>query len=107
MLKTWIHRIKPGYEGRLHEWFEQLTARANEVRESYGGSGVRAEQAFILEGVTGSLLIYVAEVDDTGHAERTFDASTLSIDIEHRRMMEDCLDGEIDATLTLAYNMSG
>jgi hypothetical protein len=104
MLQTWIHRIKPGYEGRLHEWFEQLTARANEVRESYGNSGVRAERAYILPGVSGSLLIYVAEVDDAGHASRAFDASSLSIDIEHRRMMEECVEGGVD--VAPAYNMS-
>jgi hypothetical protein len=104
MLQTWIHRIKPGYEGRLHEWFEQLYARATEVQESYSSSGVRAEQAFILPGVSGGLLVYVSESADPGHAARAFDQSALAIDIEHRRVMEECLEGGID--VTPAYTMS-
>ena len=104
MLQTWIHRIKPGYEGRLHEWFEQLHARANEVRDSYNTSGVRAEQAFILSGVTGSLLVYVTESEDASHAARTFDASGHAIDLEHRRVMEECLEGGLD--VTPVYNFS-
>src|SRR5687768_7144996 len=104
MIQTWIHRIKPGYEGRLHEWFEQLSARAHEVHESYGTSGVRAEQAFILPGTTGSLLIYVAEAEDSGHASRSFEASNLPVDLEHRRIMEECLEGGVD--VAPAYNMS-
>ena len=104
MLQTWIHRIKPGYEGRLHEWFAQLHARANEVQESFSSSGVRAEQAFILPGVSGGLLVYVSEAGDTGHAARTFDASTLAIDTEHRRVMEECLEGGLD--VIPVYQMS-
>jgi hypothetical protein len=104
MLQTWIHRIKPGYEGRLREWFEQLHAREQEVRESFGGAGVRAEQAFILPGVEGGLLIYVSETDNAGHASRTFDESTLAIDVEHRRVMEECLEGGLD--VVPAYQMS-
>lgn len=104
MLQTWIHRIKPGYEGRLREWFEQLYSREHEVRESYSTSGVRAEQAFILSGVTGSLLVYVTESDNAGNAARAFDESTHAIDTEHRRVMEECLEGGVD--VVAAYNMS-
>lgn len=104
MLQTWIHRIKPGYEGRLHEWFEQLHARVDEVHESFNSSGVRAEQAFILPGVSGGILVYVSEMGDAHHAARTFDASTLAIDIEHRRVMEECLEGGLE--VTPAYQMS-
>ncbi len=96
MLQTWVHRIKPGYEGRLHEWFEQLNARAGEVRESFAATGVRAERAFILNGTSGSLLIYVSESHDADAAVRGFDASALAIDIEHRRVMEECLEGSVD-----------
>jgi hypothetical protein len=101
MLQTWVHRIKPGYEGRLHEWFEQLHARAGEVRESFSTSGVRAEQAFILPG---GVLVYVSEVADAGHAARAFDESSLAIDVEHRRVMEECIEGGVD--VTPAYDMT-
>lgn len=92
MLQTWIHRIKPGKEQRLRDWLAEMNSRSNEVRESFAAAGVRAEQAFVLSGVTGSLFIYVSEAADQGHAARTYAASTLPIDLEHRQVMEECIE---------------
>jgi hypothetical protein len=96
VLRVWIHRIKPGYETRLQDWLHQLNARASEVRESFAAGGVRAEQAFILQGVTGSLLVYASEAEDRDRAAAAFEASTLAIDDEHRRVMAECLETPID-----------
>jgi hypothetical protein len=96
MLQTWIHRIKPGFEGRLHEWFEQLAARQDELRESHLLAGVRAERAFIISTGDGPLLVYVNEVADAAAAERVFNSSMLAIDIEHKRVMDECIDSSVD-----------
>jgi Family of unknown function (DUF6176) len=105
MLQTWIHRIKPEKEQRLREWLAELNSRTNEVRDSFSAAGVRAEQAFVLSGVTGALLVYVSEAADHAHAARVFAGSQLSIDVEHRQVMDEC----IEHTLTEApvYDVVG
>jgi hypothetical protein len=92
MLQTWIHRIKPGKEARLRDWLAELNFRADEVRQSFSAAGVRAEQAFVLPGETGGLLIYVSEAADPVHAARVFAASGLAIDLEHRETMLECIE---------------
>jgi len=93
MLQTWIHRIKPGKEDRIREWLTEMnTTRANEVRDSFAAAGVRAEQAFVISGVTGALLIYVSEAADQAHAARVYAASTLAVDTEHRQVMDECIE---------------
>jgi hypothetical protein len=105
MLRIWIHRIKSGKEPRLREWLAELNSRAEEVRESFAAAGVRAEQALVLSGVTGSLLVYVSEAADQEHATRVFDTSSLAVDTEHRRVMDECIEETL--TETPIYNVSG
>jgi hypothetical protein len=104
MLRTWIHRIKPGKEARLRDWFAELSSRSDEVRKSLAAAGVRAEQAFVLSGVTGALLVYVSEADNHAYAEQVYDRSTLAIDADHRRVMEECVADTL--TDTAVYDMS-
>jgi len=105
MLQTYIHRIKPGAEQRLRAWLEQLNARAEEVRESFAEGGIRAEQAFVIPGETGPLLIYVTEAEDQGRAALAFAGSSHRIDVEHRREMEACIESTLNEAP--AYDVSG
>lgn len=98
MLRTWVHRIKPGREDQLRNWLATLNSRSDEVRDSLHASGVRAEQAFILSGLTGSLLVYVSDAADQHHAERLFDDSSRPIDVEHRAMMAECIAETLNTT---------
>lgn len=96
MLRTWIHRIKPGKEAELRNWFATLNARADEVRDSLRAGGIRAEQAFVLSGLSGSLLVYVSDAADQAHAELQFNDSSRPIDAEHRAVMEACIADSLD-----------
>lgn len=98
MLQTWIHRVRPGMEARLQDWLSELTWRAEEVRESLRASGIRAEQAFMVPGDGGSLLVYVSEADDQVFAAQVFASSSLPIDEQHRQVMREC----VEETLNLA-----
>jgi len=91
MLRTWIHRIKPDQESRLRDWLAELNARAGEVRESLARAGIRAEQAFVVSTDSGPLLVYVSDAEDQRHAARVFAESPLAIDVEHRRVLEECI----------------
>lgn len=72
---------------RLREWMQQLSDRADEVRETFAREGVRHEQAHLLEISGAMLLIDAVESEDIDEAIRVFEASALPIDREHRETM--------------------
>jgi hypothetical protein len=95
MLRMSIRRIKPGKEARLREWLAELNRRADEVRATFVDETVRAEQALIIEGPEGALLVSAEEAEDFEHGARAFAASRHAIDLEHRTVMRECLGESI------------
>ena len=91
MLRVAIKPIRPDKEGRLREWLAELNSRADEVRQTFREESVRAEQAFIVAGAAGPLLVYVMEAEDFERGSRAFAGSRRAIDIEHREVMRECL----------------
>ena len=91
MLRLAFSRIKPGKEERLRAWLSELLERQDEVRETFVQETVRHEQAFIIEGREGPLLIYAMEAEDHEKGHRAFRASTLAIDLEHKEVMKEVL----------------
>lgn len=98
MLRTWIHRIKPDQELRLRGWLAELSARTGEVRESLVAAGIRAEQACVVSTESGPLLVYVSDAEDQRHAAQVFAQSRLAIDVEHQRVLADCIEETLDET---------
>lgn len=113
MLRVAIRHIRPEKEGRLRAWLSELNSRADEVRETFRDETVRAEQAYIVPGVSGSILVYVMEAEDLAQAATTVAASTHEIDAEHRAIMRECLADSLqlsplyDVALTTAKHDSG
>ena len=91
MLRVAIRRIRPEKEPRLRAWLAELNSRAEEVRETFCDETVRAEQAYILPGDTGPLLVYVMEAEDFERGSKAFATSQHKIDAEHRQVMGECL----------------
>lgn len=91
MLRVWISRIRPDKESRLRAWLAELGARADEVRATFLDETVRAEQAFIIAGDTGPLLIYVIEAEDPERGSQAFANSRHKVDAEHKAVMRECL----------------
>jgi len=91
MLRVTIQRIRPEKERRLRDWLAELNSRADEVRETFRNETVRAEQAYIVPGEGGPLLVYVTEAEDFDQGSKTFAASRHRIDAEHREVMRECL----------------
>lgn len=91
MLMVSIRRIWPDKEDRLRAWLEELNLRADEVRETFRDETVRAEQAYIVPGAAGPLLIYIMEVEDSERGAKAYAESTHKIDAEHRAIMKECL----------------
>jgi hypothetical protein len=95
MLRVAIERIHPDKEHRLRAWLVELNSRAAEVRATFRDETVRAEQAFIVEGREGPLLIYVIEADDLARGAKAFAESTRPIDAEQKAVMRECLAGSL------------
>ena len=91
MLRVWISRVRPEKEPRLRAWLAELGARSDEVRATFLDETVRAEQAYIIAGDTGPLLIYVIEAEDPGRGAQAYANSRHKIDAEHKAVMRECL----------------
>ena len=91
MLRVSIKRIRPEKEARLRAWLAELGSRADEVRATFRDETVRAEQAYIIAGATGPLLVYVMEAVSFERGSKAFAESQHRIDAEHRDVMRECL----------------
>ena len=91
MLRVTFTKIRPGKEERLRAWLSEVMERQDEVRETFVKETVRHEQAFIVEGREGPILIYAIEAEDHEVGGRAYRASTLPIDLEHRAIMDEVL----------------
>ena len=104
MLRVSFRAIKPGKEARLRAWLAELNDRADEVRATFRDETVRAEQAFIVAGADGPMLIYVMEAEDFQQGTVAFTSSEHPIDAEHRAVMKECIGPALD--VRPLYNVS-
>ena len=104
MLLINCHRVKSDQVERLRAWLLELNERVDEVRQTFVQETVRHEQGIILQGAEGPILIYAIEAEDLEAGRQAYEASTLPIDFEHRRIMDAVLDGPAD--VERIYDMS-
>lgn len=83
--------------GRLRAWMSELNRRGDEVRETFRQETVRHERAWLLRGADAPILVYAIEAEDLELGHRVVRESPLPIDIEHRRVMAEVLEGPADA----------
>ena len=95
MLSLQFRKIKPEREGQLRAWLAELNARAEEVRDTFRDEGVQHEQGYILPTSEGPVLVWAAQLNDPDEASRVFAKSSHPIDIEHDRVLRECLDGRL------------
>ena len=107
MLNVRISEVKPGSEARLRSWLRELDARHAEVRETFRQETVRHEQAYLIEGARGLLLVYVSEAEDHDRARDAFEASTLPIDAEHAAVTGSVLARHLDVSPVFDCTASG
>lgn len=97
MLHVRFAHLLPGKEARMREWLSELGRRRDEVVETLVQEGARHEQAFIIDGREGPLLVYAMESADPVAASQAYRASTLKIDQEHRAVLLECLGERLQA----------
>jgi len=96
MLRVSFRAIRPGKEARLRSWLAELNDRADEVRATFKDETVRAEQAFIVDGSDGPMLVYVMEAEDFEQGNAAFKDSQHPIDAEHRAVFKECVGPALD-----------
>lgn len=84
-----FHKVPPEKADRLRSWMNELERRRDEVVETFKQETVRHEQAYLLKGNDSLILVYVIEVQDPGLGRKAFRKSTLPIDLEHKRVMDE------------------
>ena len=106
MLRVRMVRVHADRVVDFRAWFRELASRRSEVLETFEQEGTRAESVHLVRSADGPLLVYVMDVDDPERARRAFQASTLQIDVEHKRAMKACCDGPYEAELLFECSTS-
>jgi hypothetical protein len=106
MLRISIRQVRADQVDRLRAWLAEVNQRQDEVRETYRQEGVHHEQAYLLEGKDGPVLIYAIEMDDPLQARLAFQNSQLPIDHEHAAVMREVLAGRVAAELLYECRLS-
>jgi hypothetical protein len=96
VLSVNVVRVKPSEVETLRAWMAEAKERSEEVLETFRNEGVLAEQFHLLETSDGPLMIVGLVVEDADVASAAFAASELPIDLEHRAVMEQVLDGRVE-----------
>lgn len=99
MLYTRFFRVRPEQADRLRAWFREVDDRKDEALASYSQEGTRCVQAHLLEGASGPVLAFIAEVGDPKAARAAYAESRLPIDAEHREVMHSVVVGSATAEL--------
>ncbi len=99
MLQIVFARVREDQLDRLRWWMSELTRRKDEVRQTFAQEGTRHEVAYLLYDLEGPVLVYAIEAEDHDRAREAFESSMLPIDIEHRQIMQEALDGPADVEL--------
>jgi hypothetical protein len=107
LLKVSISEVKPGSEEKLRSWLRELSARQDEVRETFERETVRHEQAYLLQGADGLLLVYASEARDHDRAREAFESSPLPIDAEHAAVMRDVIARRLELAPIFECSASG
>jgi ribosomal protein S18 acetylase RimI-like enzyme len=100
-------RIEEQQVDRLRRWLAALPSRRAEAEATYRQEGTRAEQAFLLAGEDGPVLVYVMEIDDLERAREAFQRSTLPIDLEFKELMGQVVAAPVDPERLYDYAYDG
>jgi hypothetical protein len=102
MLRVAIRSVNPGRADQLREWLAEVNGpRRAEAVATLVNEGCTHEQAFLIEGVDGPVVVYVMEVDHIDASEESARSSWHPIDADHKRVMEQALGDPIASELLL------
>jgi hypothetical protein len=102
MLRVAIRRVNPGRADQLREWLAGVNGpRREEALATLVDEGCTHEQAFLIEGAEGPVVVYVMEVDDIEASQEVARSSGHQIDADHQRVMEQAVGDPVPSELLL------
>jgi hypothetical protein len=102
MLRVAIRQVNPGHVEELRRWLAETNGpRRIEALATLAEEGCSHEQAFLIEGKDGPVVIYVMEVDDVERSREGAASSQHQIDADHKRVMQAAVGGPVPAELLL------
>lgn len=105
MLKLSFLKVRPEKVARLREWMSELSRRHPEVLETFRREETRHEIVALLE-LPEPLLVYAIEAEDLARARAAFAESRLPLDIQHREVLQECIEGEWPSEVLLDLGAS-
>jgi hypothetical protein len=108
MLRVAIRKVRADHIDLLREWLGQANGpRRQEALATLVDEGCRHEQAYLIDGADGPVMVYVMEVVEVGRPERAAEFSPHPIDADHKRVMSLALAGQVNAELLLDLSVAG
>jgi Family of unknown function (DUF6176) len=102
MLRVAIRRVNPGRANELREWLAQVNGpRRVEALATLVDEGITHEQAYLIEGAEGPVVVYVMEVDDIEATQEATRSSEHPIVADHKRVMELAVGDPLPSELLL------
>ena len=86
----------------LRQWLQTVNGpRRSEAVATLVDETCRHEQAFLIEGKDGPIVVYVMEVADVERSRRSAEQSRHPIDTDHRRVMQRAVGDAVPSELLL------
>ncbi len=95
--------VLDGRVGEVRAWVEGLSARRAEVLEALAVEGIEDEAVFLGVEGAGYVLYLHSRAPSLAAAGAAFETSGLSVDVEFKRVMTECLDMSAAEPLVLLF----
>lgn len=82
-------RLRPGTEGRVREWADELRRRKEEALETLRDESVFVESVFLERAPDADFLVYYMKAADLDRSRQVARTSNRPIDVYHRRFKEE------------------
>ena len=102
MLRVTIRNVHADKVDELREWLHMVNDRRRaEALATLVDEGCSHEQALLIDGKDGPVVVYVMEVADVEESRRAAEKSTHPIDADHRNVMRGALGDVVPSELLL------
>lgn len=102
MLRVAIRNVIPDEVDRLRAWLREVDGpRRQEAIATLIDEGCRHEQAYLIGGADGPVVVYVMEVEDIERSESVGRDSRQAIDTDHKRILSRTLGDPVPTELLL------
>ena len=102
MLRVVIRQVHPEHVGLLRAWLREVDGpRRTEALATLAEEGCTHEQAVLIEGADGPILVYVMEIHDEDSSRDAAATSGHKIDAEHKRVMALAVGQQVHSELLL------